>query len=33
VDNQRDELIEKIEGKLIQESRFEKLFQLRWQLN
>ena len=33
VDNQRDELIEKIEGKLIQESRSEKLFQLRWQLN
>jgi len=33
VDSQRDELIEKIESKLIQESHSEKLFQLRWQLN
>ena len=33
VDKQRDELIEKIEGKLIQQSRTERLFQLHWRLN
>jgi hypothetical protein len=33
VDKQRDELIEKIEGKLIRQSRTERLFQLRWRLN
>ena len=33
VGKQRDELIEKIEGKLIQQSRTERLFQLHWRLN
>jgi adenine-specific DNA-methyltransferase len=33
VDRQRDELIEAIEGKLIQQSRTERLFHLRWRLD
>jgi adenine-specific DNA-methyltransferase len=32
VDNQRDELIEKIEGKLVQNTQLENLFQIRWVL-